>query len=575
MSRRMWDEKELIKIAEEHGSGEGAVKSVNEKTGDVVLKASDIKATNNQTIQANLENIDGRIDDLTSDEIIVGESVETGYEGSPITNAIAGLSERIDAKQDALEVGTGLDLVEGDLNIDFDVVQHTLTAGSNITIVDNVISASGSGGSVTPEDLVEILEGSDTVVVDINETDDKVQIKLDQDVVDDIGNLGTRLDAAELEIDGLTDDVSDLNTNKLNASKSAVATVGGLVIPNAAPTAHKLVGIDTTNAQELIGIGTNLSIENGVLNATGGGATYTAGDGIDITNNEISVDNTIARAADIPTATSDLTNDSGFITAADIPTPTNMVTIDTAQTITGAKTFSEKLVTTATVLDIGPANNITRLSRDTNSGVTIQTHTSYGNNGRYVFEHINGSNLGCFRPDTKTADLGNTTVSGRWNTLYCNNLSDGTTTKTMTEVLAGGTPSNMVTTNTTQTITGTKTFSGGLNATAIQASANISVPFVKLYTSPTTQSGNYIQFDSDVTDTQGHAYNKKLGIGAVTSANRTIELPNKDGTLAVTSQYTYQTTAPTSAITDGGIHIVYLTSEPTTKYNGYIYLIKE
>lgn len=36
-----------------------------------------------------------------------------------------------------------------------------------------------------------------------------------------------------------------------------------------------------------------------------------------------------------------------------------------------------------------------------------------------------------------------------------------------------------------------------------------------------------------------------------------------------------QTTAPTAAITDGGVHIVYLTSEPTTKYDGYIYLIKE
>lgn len=46
-------------------------------------------------------------------------------------------------------------------------------------------------------------------------------------------------------------------------------------------------------------------------------------------------------------------------------------------------------------------------------------------------------------------------------------------------------------------------------------------------------------------------------------------------TLATTDLYTYQTTAPTSAISDGGIHIVYLTSEPTTKYNGYIYLIAE
>ena len=38
---------------------------------------------------------------------------------------------------------------------------------------------------------------------------------------------------------------------------------------------------------------------------------------------------------------------------------------------------------------------------------------------------------------------------------------------------------------------------------------------------------------------------------------------------------TFSTTAPTAAITDGGVHIVYLSSDPGTKYNGYIYLIAE
>lgn len=38
---------------------------------------------------------------------------------------------------------------------------------------------------------------------------------------------------------------------------------------------------------------------------------------------------------------------------------------------------------------------------------------------------------------------------------------------------------------------------------------------------------------------------------------------------------TYQTTAPTAAIADGGVHIVYLSAEPATKYSGYIYLIDE
>ena len=45
-----------------------------------------------------------------------------------------------------------------------------------------------------------------------------------------------------------------------------------------------------------------------------GGSDYTAGDGINITNNVISVDDTIAKKSEIPTKTSDLTNDSDFIT---------------------------------------------------------------------------------------------------------------------------------------------------------------------------------------------------------------------------------------------------------------------
>lgn len=62
--------------------------------------------------------------------------------------------------------------------------------------------------------------------------------------------------------------IEDLNTNKLNASKQAVSDVGGLVTPTVAPTSDKLVGIDNTGAQEQIGIGNGLSIENNVLSAS-------------------------------------------------------------------------------------------------------------------------------------------------------------------------------------------------------------------------------------------------------------------------------------------------------------------
>lgn len=133
MPKRMWDEKEIIKIAEEHGGeGGGAVQSVNGKTGKVVLSASDIKSTNTQSIQANLERID-------------------------------------------------------------------------------------------------------------------------------------------LEVEGLVDDVADLNTSKLDASKSALSAIGGLVVPMSTPTSDELVGIDTTGAQARVTIGSGLTLVNGELSATGGG----------------------------------------------------------------------------------------------------------------------------------------------------------------------------------------------------------------------------------------------------------------------------------------------------------------
>ena len=52
----------------------------------------------------------------------------------------------------------------------------------------------------------------------------------------------------------------------------------------------------------------------------------------------------------------------------------------------------------------------------------------------------------------------------------------------------------------------------------------------------------------------------------------------QSGGLVVLPDYpicTYQTTAPTAAIADGGVHIVYLSAEPDTKYAGYIYMIAE
>lgn len=86
---------------------------------------------------------------------------------------------------------------------------------------------------------------------------------------------------------------------------------------------------------------TTLTIGSDTYGLASGGSSYTAGTGIDITNNEISVDNTVALKTDIPTVPTNVsafTNDAGYITSSDLPT--NYVTTDTTQTITGSKTLS-------------------------------------------------------------------------------------------------------------------------------------------------------------------------------------------------------------------------------------------
>lgn len=177
--------------------------------------------------------------------------------------------------------------------------------GNTLTLVDEedneiTFSPEGSGGEITPETLAEVLEGSDTVVVDLNQEGDKLQVSLDQDVLDEIDSkqdaitssnklsaslvvatntqtVQANLERIDLEVEGVIDDISDLQTGKLNANKAAVSAVGGLVVPTATPTSEELVGIDTEGAQERITIGSNLTLQNGVLSATGGGGASTWG----------------------------------------------------------------------------------------------------------------------------------------------------------------------------------------------------------------------------------------------------------------------------------------------------------
>jgi hypothetical protein len=89
-------------------------------------------------------------------------------------------------------------------------------------------------------------------------TDDKIAAELIA--------LGERVEIVEENLTQITPDVAR-----------------ALKTPMSAPATTKLVAVDTTNSQEMITIGENLTLENGILSATGGGSGGTM-DYNDLTN---------------------------------------------------------------------------------------------------------------------------------------------------------------------------------------------------------------------------------------------------------------------------------------------------
>ena len=146
----------------------------------------------------------------------------------------------------------------------------------------------------------------------------------------------------------------------------------------------------------------------------GGGSDYTAGQGITITNNEISVDtNVIATKSDLPTKTSELTNDSNFISSS----------------LGNTKTYSK--------YESSPHSGYwKRVTYDT-SGILIETN----DNTRMLGFPINKEGEIAVTSDIPSLD-GYATETWVQNQGYA----------TSSEI-----PTNYVTTDTEQTITGLKT----------------------------------------------------------------------------------------------------------------------
>ena len=190
---------------------------------------------------------------------------------------------------------TNVEVLQGESNsfaFKFTFQDNTSVTTDYVTIEPNI----------TATLLQNYIEGSNTVVVDLNELQNKLIVKLDeeykntlatksevatkQDIITDSADIvkqGTGLvfsNSAKAEIASKQNNIVDseeivkhtgendklyLNNNISNKINNSMQ------LPTTAPTVIELVGIDTNKSQTNIGIGSGLSLENGTLKATGGG----------------------------------------------------------------------------------------------------------------------------------------------------------------------------------------------------------------------------------------------------------------------------------------------------------------
>lgn len=111
----------------------------------------------------------------------------------------------------------------------------------NVTAGDNGVNIEASFEVAVGEEVLEIpstmylpLKGSESIVIDVDESGQFIDVHLDATIV-----------------------------AKLNRV---------LVTPMTAPQSISLVAVDTANAQTMLTLGSGLSVENGVLSASGGGS---------------------------------------------------------------------------------------------------------------------------------------------------------------------------------------------------------------------------------------------------------------------------------------------------------------
>ena len=225
-----------------------------------------------------------KVNEILDDTIACNESIIIIYKN--LGELYAEVAEKFaDLLADLKAIRDDLEMWKNEINEKIDEVNNYLM-GLIRDLDDRVTSLEGRVSDLedrmdTAEDDIDALEGRmDTAEGDI----DALEGRMDT-AEGDIDALEGRMDTAEDDIDDLQGDVSDLEQNK----QDKLTPGFGIEIDS-----NNEISVDTTDVQEKLIAGQNITLTpdstdptKTVIDATGGGSSYTAGPGIVIDSNNI------------------------------------------------------------------------------------------------------------------------------------------------------------------------------------------------------------------------------------------------------------------------------------------------
>lgn len=234
-----------------------------EQSGDnAVITAIDANGTTTATVSAGGSYRAGAGIDITDGVISATDAIDIDLSGYATETYVNNMISEIETQiinpyvaGDGIAIGSDNNEISVDKTVvatktDLAAKQDILTAGENIRIENNVISAVGGGEGHTY-----------TAGAGIDITNDEISVD----------------NTVALKSELFSGDYNDLT------NKPTIPDISGLATTDALTS-----GLATK--QNTLTAGANITIENNVISSTAsGGTTYTAGDNIDITNDVISV----------------------------------------------------------------------------------------------------------------------------------------------------------------------------------------------------------------------------------------------------------------------------------------------